>query len=190
MTPAGPGLLAAGALGVLLLWSVGARRRIRRSRLAACDAFPALERILSAQHRWIGDWCSTFRAGTRPAPACDAWIRRLAASARQASLALRRLRRDPLDAAAMAGLGQARQTLRAVLLGGAVHVAATGQPFAPPRAWPPAEWVKLVHQEAPLAAQFNGHVAAYNAAVSQFPALLLAAVLRHREARAMAVLDP
>lgn len=179
---AGQGLLIAGALGVLLvLWAVGAWRRIRRLRGQVRRAFAALDGALGEQQRWVVQWCAAPpRAGSHPPPA---WVRRLAASAEQAALALHRLRRDPLDVAAMDSLHQARRALCAAWRADGDSGLVTAPGTEPASAWPPAEWVNLAHQEVPLAMAFNAQVAAYNAAVSQFPALLLAALLRHRRAR-------
>lgn len=175
--PVGHGPLVVAVLGVLLLlWAVGAWRRIRRLRLHACRAFVALDRVLSEQHRWIAQWCAQSHANVgAPLPAAS--MQRLEASAAQAALMLCRVRGDPLDAAAMSGLHQARLTLRSVWLG-AVDPAEL-----------PADWLRRLHQEAPLATAFNERVAAYNAAVSQFPALLLATVLRHRKARVLQAVE-
>lgn len=181
-------LVAAVVVTVLLLWAVGARRRMQRLRRDARRAFDALGGMLDAQHQWIRRWCAPPRADHRPAPRLEAWLRLLGASVEQAGLALQRLSRNPLDAAAMDGLYQARRALRAAWLAGADHVPPPADGAAP--AWPPEDWIGLVHQEVPLAAAFNAQVAAYNAAVSQFPALLLAAALRYRRARTLDAVAP
>lgn len=176
-------LMMAVVVTVLLLWAVGARRRMQRLRRDARRAFEALDDMLDAQHQWIKRWCAPPRADHRPPAPLENWLRLLSASVEQAGLALQRLRRNPLDAAAMDGLYQARRALQAAWLAGADRAPAPADGVAP--VWPPEDWVGLVHQEVPLAAAFNARVATYNAAVSQFPALLLAILLRYRKARVL-----
>lgn len=178
-----PGLgvwIAAASCVVLVLWIIGAWRRLKRLRHRARGAFEALAAVLAEQHRWA-------EASAMPLP--DAgdpsrghhWHQRLQASGWQATQMLRLAQDNPLDAAAMASLHQARMALRAVLAAGVAHVATAGQaqPLASP--WPPESWIRLVHQEQPPATAFNEALAAYNAAVSQFPALLVAATMRYRK---------
>lgn len=178
--------------GVCLLWAVGAQRRLRRLRRQAMRRFAALAPVLREQHRWA---CALARETVadpaRLEPEAVAWHQRLHASGRQAQLLLQCVQRQPLAAPAMAGLQQARHVLHAVLRAGAPvsqHVAAPASDGLP-SAGPPAEWARLMHQELPLLRAFNEGVAAYNAAVSECPALLVAAALRYRPAASLPALE-
>lgn len=184
MTSLGQGVWIAAALAALIvLWAVGSLRRIRRLRRRAHAAFAALDAILTEQHRWVHVTAHRL-PGTAATPQMYGWRQRLRASGEQAACVQQQLQRQPLDAAAMASLHQARLVLHAVLAAGAEHVAAADDAAAVPPSWPPEPWTKLAHQELPLATAFNEALASYNAAVSQFPTWLVAAPLRYRRARA------
>ena len=173
------------ALGVASFWSVGAYNRLVRLRSAALAAFQVLGEALAGYVVLVQDG---FMPQASPSPAQSAqsldgaaaatWLG-LQASSTQFDASLRVARRQPLDAASMAALQTALAVLQA-----AWRRAASGfvdRPLVLPAALQ-AQWAERDQQVAHASAAFNRAVVAYNAAIAQFPALLMARLFAFREA--------
>ncbi len=173
------------ALGVALFWSVGAYNRLVRLRSAALAAFQVLGEALAAYVVLVND-CFMPSSGALPVPttqtldgaAAATWVGLQAAST-QFDASLQVARRQPLDAAGMAALQTALAVLQA-----AWRRAPSGfveRPLALPAALQ-AQWSERDQQVAHARAAFNRAVLAYNAAIAQFPAVLMARLFAFREA--------
>lgn len=189
-------MLAAALLALLLFWATGAYSRLVRMRAAVGQAFAGLDRGLQEQLDWLRAALpasvaardgAALPAGADEA-AVAAWTR-LAAAGEQLALALVPARERPADRVAIETLVLARTVVRdawdEVLTCGWFMAEAL-----PSRESMQAEWARLQHQEAPLGAAFDAAVLAYNRAVAQFPAAMLARLLGFRRARALASGDP
>ncbi|HMN22634.1 MAG TPA: LemA family protein [Ottowia sp.] len=187
----GSSMLAAGLLALLLFWATGAYNRLARMRSAVGQAFAELDRLLLEQLGWLrAALPASLRAETSGTAegadeaAVAAWTR-LAAAGEQLAVALQPVRARPADRHAIDSLVLARAVLRdawdEVLTCGWFLAEAL-----PSRESLQAEWDRLQHQEAPLIAGFNDAVRAYNQAVAQFPAVLLAPLFGFRLARPLA----
>lgn len=189
---------------VLLFWFVGAYNRLMRLRSAALQAYVTLDAALLRQLDFVQARAQANADGDAgvESPA----VASLHASTRQLTTLLAATRLRPLDPAAMAALGTALQVMLAGwqrLHPDAVHsygadgtpsqrLPLAGSPEAPASAAPdaPAGDEAFVWPEPSAAAemarhQFNLAVQHYNAAVGQFPALLVAWVMQLRRAAAM-----
>ena len=164
-----------GAL--LLFWGIGAYNRLVRLRAAVSKAFAALDEQLVRQLVWVqGALPESMRSGTTaPVELQDdvtaAWAR-LQAASDQFGVALAQARSQRTDMSSMASLVMAHEALRAAWAG-ALTIAVL------PGVVPSAErlqerWMRLLHQSMPLRAAFNDAAQAYNSAIAQFPASLLA----------------
>jgi LemA protein len=174
------------AAAVLLFWAIGAYSRLARLRAGARKAFAALDEQLMRQIVWVqGCLPESMRGGqTAPAELHDqatlAWARVRAASD-QFAAALARARQDALaDVPTLAGVVLAHEALRTAWAGALVEAVA-------PDAVPSAErlqarWLRLLHQSLPLRTVFNEAAQAYNAAIAQFPASLMARLIGFRAA--------
>lgn len=180
-------LVAALALG--LFWAVGAHKRLTRLRARVVAAFAALDALLMRERVWLqGCLPESLRDGAPTAPApldeplAAAW-RRLQAAGEQVGAALAVARTRPLNADATASLSAAHGVLD--LAWEALCVEAAGQDLdtvTEQLSAAEAARTKIVHQGLPLRDAFNQAVVDYNAAIRQFPALLLAGLLRYRPA--------
>ncbi|MBQ6656513.1 MAG: LemA family protein [Ottowia sp.] len=170
---------------IMLFWAVGASRRLARLRDAVRAAFAPLDEMLLRQLIWMqGNLPEEIRGEvSSPAVLGDgttaAWAR-LHAASEQFGHALAAARANPLDAAATAALVLAHEAMRGAW-GSALEQA------VPPDATPSPErlqqhWLRLLHQAIPLRAAYNEAAAAYNRAIAQFPAKLLALATRLRPA--------
>lgn len=167
-------------------WLVGAYNRLVRLRAAVGKAFAALDEQLVRQLVWVqGCLPESMRGGAATAPAdlqddiTAAWARLQAASDQFAAV-LAQARAKPLDAAAMASLVLAHEAMRTAW-------SSTLAIAVPPEAVPSPErlqarWMRLLHQSMPLRTAFNDAAAAYNQAIGQFPAWLLARLVGFRPA--------
>lgn len=186
-------LLAGVALALLFFWATGAYNRLVRLRSAIGQAFQGLDRLLQEQLAWLrGVVPASALAGPDTEAGADdlalaAWAR-LAAAGEQLAVALAPMRARPVDVAAADAVHLARTVLdeawQEVLTCGWFMAEAL-----PSRESLQAEWSRLQHQEVPLATAFNAAVQDYNAAVGQFPALLLARLFGFRPARLLAPPD-
>jgi LemA protein len=161
------------AAAVLLFWSVGAYNRLVRLRAAAMQAFAALDTCLRqhvelAQAAAGRDEASAQREGLRGAAAQFA-----------ASLGAARAR--PLDGQALDALAAAQDVLAMAWLrmcNEAHDLAGSAVPDTLE-----AQWQHLANHTRGASDAFNAAVAGYNAAIAQFPAILLAWVFGFKPAR-------
>lgn len=173
-------------LALLLFWAVGAYNRLVRLRTKVGRAFAALDEQLLRQLVLIqGCLPDAVRDGPcdedveSPDAAHAAW-QRLQAAAEQFSVVLAQARAQPTDAPAMSALVLAHEALRTAWAGALAEA-------VPPDAVPSAErlqqrWMRLLHQVLPLRTAFNEAAQAYNQAIAQFPAVLLARICGFRAA--------
>ena len=181
---------------LLLFWCVGAYGRLQRLRTAALRAWAQLDAALARQLEFVQ---------TRLAAVPTAHGDKLGPAADQLAVLLAATRARPLSAMNMAALSTALRILLALwqrtypeevvhfdsdgLLSRPAPLVAASVAAAQPTAssgpapftWPePSAAAELARS------QFNSCVAAYNHAVGQFPALLLAWLLRMRPAAPLA----
>lgn len=174
-----------GLAAVLLFWSVGAYNRLVRLRSKVTSIFTTLV----SQFERYGQWIQAHaplppeEEGRQPAPAGDPWTN-LRAAAAQFAASLNAARGRSTDIEAMAALVAARM----VLLMAWQHVddetlaqARSGQPVAELR----TEWDAITAQTQSADRAFAVAVDAYNRAVRQFPAVLLAWVFGFKPARTL-----
>lgn len=167
---------------VWLFWSVGAYNRLVRLRSLALHSFAALAALMQ-RYAEIVQSCPGATAppvDTGPEVAAQAWAGLQGAQAQfSASLAVARGR--PLDDAAINALAAADTVLQMAWLrvssddGDACLLPATAQ----------AQWSETRQQIRPAAQGFAHAVHTYNAAIAQFPALLLAWLFGFRTATSL-----
>lgn len=182
-------LWIAGAL--LVFWFVGAYNRLVRLRTAALQAYAALDTALVRQL----DFVQARGQGEAPTPWDLSAGASLQAAAAQLATLLATMRPRPLDPAGMAALGTAMH----VLLRAWMHLHPDSVVSFEPDGTlsrpaplgdadePPSEGAALAWPEPSAAAEiarsrFNQAVAQYNAAISQFPALVVAWIMQLRRA--------
>ncbi len=185
---------------LLLFWFVGAHNRLVRLRAAALQAFGALDTALVRQLDFVT--ASALPDADAPAPAVvvatDEDVRRAAlqASARQFTALLAATRLRPLDPAVVAAMSTSlhvmlnawqRMDPEAVTRSSADNGLPWPDPLAgqlePGASIPTAmPWPEPSATAEISRVQFNLAVAGYNAAVRQFPALLVAWLFRLRPA--------
>lgn len=173
------------AIGVF--WAVGAHNRLVRLRSSALRAYAALHAAMARQSELLQsalpppDSVLTV-TGELMDPSAQAW-RGLQAALTQFEALLAATRGRALDPEAMAALAAAR----GVLAGAWQRVQNEGHDLAgsPVPDGLLLRWDDVVREVAAAATQFNTAVDAYNHAVRQFPALLLAWVFGFRAAQAL-----
>lgn len=180
----------AGALA--LFWFVGAYNRLVRLRSAALHAYAALDAALVRQLDFVQARVGQTEEAAAPAPQTGASID---AAAAQLATLLAATRLRPLDPAGIAALGTATHVLVAAWQhmhpDAVISFEADGTLSRPaplnghdepiegvaPIAWPePSAAAEIAR------GQFNLAVAHYNAAITQFPALLVAWIMQLRPA--------
>ena len=178
---------------LLLFWFVGAYNRLMRLRTAALQAYATLDAALVRQLEFIQ---TRLLAPAEDAALADATVRAsLQAATTQLTTLLAATRLKPLDAQGMAALGTALQVLlsawqrlhpdavtsfdadgmlsRPAPLDGVDDPVATSAPMA----WPePSAAAEIARSH------FNLAVHGYNAAIGQFPAVLVSWAVRLRPA--------
>ena len=156
-------------VAVLLFWAVGAYNRLVRLRSQGIATFAVLENLLNQ-----------FAPMASPEVTDSA---ALVAAADQCRVALKMCRSQPLHGATIGALTIAYETMCLRW--------SRQRPRAPGRSDPaqteavPLHWEQLVVQTELARTEFNKTVARYNAAVSQFPAVLLARLFGFRPAQPM-----
>lgn len=173
-------------LAVVFFWAVGAYNRLVRLRAAVSKAFAALDEQLLRQLVWLqGNLPASMRGGASTAPAelqdeaTAAWAR-LQAAGEQFAVALAQARARPMQADLMASLVLSHEAMRTAWQSALQEAV---QPDAVPSAERMQErWMRLLHQAVPLRAAFNDAAQAYNQAIAQFPASLLARLVGFRPA--------
>ncbi|HSV50732.1 MAG TPA: LemA family protein [Burkholderiaceae bacterium] len=165
-------------VALLVFWTVGAYNRLVRLRSQALQAFGALavqlrRHIALAQSSAAAATKATQAPGTAPAG--------LEAAATQCLASLNAAKAKPLDPESIAALAAARGIL--VMAWQRLASAPHDLGGAPLPESLRAEWDHLVLQVMGAVEEFNQSVQRYNAAVGQFPALLLAWLFGFRAAR-------
>jgi LemA protein len=171
---------------LLLFWAVGAYNRLVRLRIEVRKAFAVWDEQLVRQVVWVqGCLPESMRDGmqTSPADLQDAvtavWARLYAASD-QFAAALAHARPAVADVSTMAGLVLAYEAMRSAL---AVALAeALALDAVPSAEQLQTRWMRLLHQALPLRTAFNETAQAYNQAITQFPASIVARVAGFRPA--------
>ena len=173
-------------VALLLFWGIGAYNRLVRLRAAVSKAFAALDEQLMRQLVCVQGCLPDSmndEAAAAPAEPMDgasaAWAR-LQSAGDQFAVALAQARSQPIDVPCMARLVMAHEALRAAWAGALADA-------VPADAVPSAErlqarWMRLLHQSLPFRTAFNEAAQAYNQAVQQFPASVLARLFGFRPA--------
>jgi LemA protein len=175
---------------LLPCWAVGAYNRLVRLRARVRKTFAALDEQLMRQLVWVQSCLpASMRDGAQTAPAelhdrvTVAWAR-LHAASDQFAAALAHARPHVADVSTMAGVVLAHEAMRnawASALAQAVPADAT-----PSADRLQARWLRLLHQAWPLRGAFNEAAQAYNRAIAQFPASVVARLAGFRPAGAAA----
>ena len=178
-----------GGLALLLFWSIGAYNRMVRLRSDVRRAFATLDQRLVTQLELLQSCLpASMNASllTRPGELLDdidrLWIG-LRSAAAQVAASLAAARVHPLDARALAALVAARGVLDATwqrMLQAGTDPAEVLLPESLQRQWEQGGVQTYAAGDA-----FNQAVSRYNAAIRQFPALLLAWVCGFKAARAL-----
>ncbi|WP_422088470.1 MULTISPECIES: LemA family protein [Variovorax] len=179
-------------IAVLLFWFVGAYNRLVRLRAAVLQSYGTLDAALRKQLDFVQASITAAPPAEAPANELLSSIAPLQASTTQLGILLGATRLRPLDAGGMAALATAlqvwigawqRQHPDAVTMFEADGTLARPPQQPPlqgapePIAWPePSAAAEIARN------QFNLAVKHYNAAISQFPAVLVAWAVRLRPA--------
>lgn len=177
------------AAAALLFWAVGAYNRLVRLRAGVAQAFAGI----AAHGARLLALLDEFGAANPPCEAMPAQAV-LKAAAAQFGTCLAAARAAPLHAAEIAALATAAQVLGAAW-GAALHElpeeaegyggGAPAGASAGPRALWRQRWEEEQVRSSASVQQFNTAVQHYNAAIAQFPALLLAWMFGFKAARAL-----
>lgn len=197
-------LLLWGAMALLLFWFVGAHNRLVRLRSVAVQAYGALDALIVRQIHYVQSQAAQQRSGNDgegDGRAAD-WASLQAANA-QLLAVLDGTRPRPLEPPAIAALGTALHVMLdawqrlhpdSVLAFASDGTLSRPVPLSPQTGPPTAATVAAAPEATPLGwpeptalieiarAQFNQAVLQYNAAIAQFPAVLLAWIFRWRAA--------
>ena len=173
-------------LAVGLFWSVGAYNRLMRLRAQAIAAFSALDPHLSNYVVLVDEQLKAASglalaqavAAPRGAGPATAWAGLQGAST-QFEASLRVARKQALDAGAMAALETAHATLQ-MSWARVQEECRDYQDLLSPLGQ--QQWAENARLATHAIAGFNSAVLAHNAAVTQFPALLLAYLFSFRPA--------
>jgi LemA protein len=178
-------LILAVLVATLLFWAVGAYNRLVRLRAAVSQSFSALDAVLLVQPALIQAVLPELLASDVLADADQAPWARLSSAGEQYARALAFARAQPLDPGAVSALCAAQRVLDDVWHGGARmgtdgNITDAGVP-----GHLQGRLARIADQgEGPREA-FNASVLAYNQAVRQFPALLLARIWGFKPAAMM-----
>ena len=169
------------ALALLLFWAVGAYNRLVRLRGAALTAFQPVDARLSQFITLLQEQSPLAfdPQRTQPLVVPSALWAGLQGASTQFDVALRVVRRQTLDPEAMDALRTAQDTLQ--VWWDRLVQECKDQPDHAPASWQMA-WMDNRRQTAEAAETFNQAVLAHNAAIGQFPALLLARLFSFRAA--------
>ncbi len=165
-------------LGVGVFWSVGAYNRLVRLRSAALQAFTALDALMVVQGellRKVLPSADALWAASRPAELSDSVPTRwagLGGAAAQFNASLVAARTRPLDPDKAAALTAATKVL--VMAWQRVRDEGHDLAGAPIPENLQTQWDQLSLQCAAARERFNDAVGAYNRAIAQFPAAMLA----------------
>ncbi len=186
MTPA---WIAWITLALALFWAVGAYNRLMRLRAHAIAGFVVLDGHLSRyiaivdDHLKVAFGLALAQAAATPHSAnpATAWAG-LQGARTQFEVSLRVTRKRPLDAGAMAALQTALATLQ-MSWSRMQEECRDNQDLLFPMG--EERWTENTQNAHYAGAEFNRSVLAYNAAVTQFPALVLAYLFSFRPAGCM-----
>lgn len=175
---------------IVSFWALGAYNRLMRLRSAVAQAFGSFDAHMVRLVALLGEFSAAH--AVQRAPLVDVLDQELAAlqgATTQVSACLAVVRARPLAGDAVAALTAARVVLQAAWNGAArrEHDAEDVDvlPAAPtPSVWH-VRWDEHALQNDQAAGVFNDAVAQYNAAITQFPANLLAWVFGFKAARGL-----
>ncbi|MGP1517751.1 MAG: hypothetical protein ACTTJV_09050 [Ottowia sp.] len=185
-------LFLGAAAAVLFFWAVGAYNRLMRLRAKVKKTFAALDAFMLRELVWVqGCLPDTLRSHTMPAPLTlqddsQAALVRLWGACEQMTAALAETRQNPYAPALMEGLATAHDTLGAAWQR-ALDALAQENPDTD-AARLAARRTHLLHQSLPLREALNAAILAYNRAIAQFPALLLARLVGFQPAATLRAL--
>ncbi len=179
-------LLLWGALAVLVFWALGAYNRLVRLRSQAIAAFAPVDLQFQRGSALVLAQLPLAVQGGSPATQ-PLWLA-LGGAAQQFEASLNLLRTRPLDTVAMEPLRTALHTLRQ-----AWQRMQTAAPDLAGELLPPsllAQWQAIDLLLVPALQEFDARVAAYNEAVGQFPAVVLAWLFSFKPAGPVGPLAP
>ena len=167
------------ALAVLVFWALGAYNRLVRQRAHAIAAFVAVDaQFLQYVALVQSQLPQALETGSRASQ--QLWLN-LAGACQQFEASLKVVRPRPLDATFMEPLHTAHETLRQSwlrMLAAAPDLAGSMLPLSLQSQW--------AHIEVLLGStmrEFDNEVAAYNEAIAQFPAIILAWLFAFKPAK-------
>ncbi len=168
---------------VLLFWSVGAYNRLVRLRAKVLSIFASLAVQFERYATWMAQHAPEPRADAGPPVPGDVWTNLRAATA-QFAASLAAARSNPQDTEAMAALAAGRTVLLMAwqYVGDATLAQSRGEEGP---AAVRAEWEAITTHTQSAEKAFAGAVDAYNRAVRQFPAVLLAWVFGFKPVRSL-----
>lgn len=176
-----PLLVWGGVAALLLFWSVGAYNRLVRLRTKVLSIFTSLTAQFERYAGWLAAHAPpALPQGVAPRPG-DAWSNLRAAGA-QFAASLDAVRGKPMDGGAVAGLATAHAVLMMAWQQLDDETLARGRGGLP-GAQLRSEWEAITTQVHAAEKAYVLAVDAYNGAVTQFPALLLARLFGFRRAR-------
>ncbi len=159
-----------GGMAVLVFWALGAYNRLVKLRSQAIASFTPVD--LQFQHSVALVQAQLPLALQSTDPATLQLWQGLGGASQQFQASLNLLRTRPLDAAAMAPLHTALHTLRQSWQRMQAAAPDLAGELLPQSLL--AQWEAIDLQLVPAMREFDARVAAYNEAVAQFPAVLLA----------------
>lgn len=171
---------------VALFWAVGAYNRLVRLRTGVRKAFAVLDEQLLRQVVWMQACLPESMRGAAAAAenshdqAQLAWMR-LSAASEQFAVALAQVRAQPIDGTATASLAMAHDAMVTAWEGALRDAVGQAEGDASAERLQ-ARWVTLLHQALPLQDAYNASARAYNHAIAQFPAMVLAWLVGFRPA--------
>lgn len=174
-------MLPWGVLALVLFWAVGAYNRLVRLRGQALAAFQPADMRLSQFITLLQEQSPlAFDPDrTQPLRLSSALWAGLQGASTQFDVALRVVRRQPLDPEAVAALRTAQDTLQ--VWWDRLVLECRDHSDQAPESWQMA-WMDNRRQLAEASETFNQAVQAHNEAIAQFPALVLARVFSFRPA--------
>lgn len=174
-------------LMVMVFWGVGAYNRLVRLRARANTEFATLDAQWARQLLLVTSSLPSLPAPSRSAGAeggdPGALWAALQGAQSQLQSALLACRPHPLNTDALQTLAAAKAVL--VMAWGRVQREAHDLAGAPLPDTVAEEWRRLMSATDDAQTQFNGAVAAYNQAIEQFPALLLASLFGFKPAETL-----
>lgn len=169
-------------VAIALFWAVGAYNRLVRLRSAVIQAFGSLDAHML---RWLAMLGEFDAAQVSTGALSEAARSALQGAATQWSASLAVARARPLQGDAVAALSAACAVLDAVWLG-LVSGAQADEILLTMASWR-TQWDELRAHNEKAVQHFNRAVIEYNAAIGQFPALLLAWIFGFSPARTLSI---